>query len=177
VPDAEPASILDASALIAYLHDESGADAVVDAITAGAAVSVVNWAEALSKVAADGDDPQQVSDTLQTSASPLLLQPLTDADCVEIARLRPLTKAHGLSLADRACLALAKRLNIPVVTADREWADLGLGVSPPAHPLSTLDQRDAVNARHRLSKSAPQRCFRPVGFANSSAALGVRPAR
>jgi ribonuclease VapC len=129
VPDAEPASILDASALIAFLHNEPGAEAVVDAITATAAVSVVNWAETLSKVAADGDDPQQVADSLQTSDSPLILEPLTDADCVEIARLRPLTKAHGLSIADRACLALAKRLEIPVVTADRDWADLNLGTT------------------------------------------------
>jgi ribonuclease VapC len=129
VPDAEPASILDASALIAFLHNEPGAEAVVDAITATAAVSVVNWAETLSKVAADGDDPRQVADSLQTSDSPLVLEPLTDADCVEIARLRPLTKAHGLSLADRACLALAKRLEIPVVTADRDWADLNLGTT------------------------------------------------
>jgi ribonuclease VapC len=129
VPDAEPGSILDASALIAFLHNEPGAEAVVDAITATAAVSVVNWAETLSKVAADGDDPQQVADSLQTSDSPLILEPLTDADCVEIARLRPLTKAHGLSLADRACLALAKRLEIPVVTADRAWADLNLGTT------------------------------------------------
>lgn len=129
MPEAEPASILDASALIAYLHDEPGADAVVDAITAGAAVSVVNWAEALSKVATDGDDPQLVAERLQASDSPLFLEPLTDADCIEIARLRPLTKARGLSLADRACLALSKRLNIPIVTADREWADLQVGVS------------------------------------------------
>ena len=129
MPDAEPASILDASALIAFLHNEPGTDAVVDAITATAAVSVVNWAETLSKVAADGDDPQQVADSLQTSDSPLILEPLTDADCVEIARLRPLTKTHGLSLADRACLALARRLEIPVVTADRDWADLNLGTT------------------------------------------------
>lgn len=129
MPDAEPASILDASALIAFLHNEPGAEAVVDAITATAAISVVNWAETLSKVAADGDDPQQVADSLQTSDSPLILEPLTDADCVEIARLRPLTKAHGLSIADRACLALAKRLEIPVVTADRDWADLNLGTT------------------------------------------------
>jgi ribonuclease VapC len=127
VPDAELASILDASALIALLHDEPGSDAVVDAITATAAMSVVNWAETLSKVAADGGDPQQVADNLQ--ASPLILEPLTDADCVEIARLRPLTKAHGLSLADRACLALAKRLDLPVVTADRDWAGLDLGIT------------------------------------------------
>jgi PIN domain nuclease of toxin-antitoxin system len=40
-----------------------------------------------------------------------------------------LTKAHGLSLADRACLALAKRLDLPVVTADRDWAGLDLGIT------------------------------------------------
>ena len=129
MPDAEPASILDASALIAYLHDEPGSDAVVDAITETAAISVVNWAETLSKVAADGSDPQQIADSLQTSDSPLILEPLSDADCVEIAPLRPLTKGHGLSLADRACLALAKRLDIPVVTADHNWGDLDLGIT------------------------------------------------
>lgn len=126
MPDAEPASILDASALIAFLHDEPGSDAVVDAIAAAAAVSVVNWAEALSKVAADGADPQEVADGFEAT---LILEPLTETDCIEIARLRPLTKARGLSLADRACLALAKRLGIPVLTADREWADLDLGVT------------------------------------------------
>ena len=59
----------------------------------------------------------------------LILEPLTETDCIEIALLRPLTKASGLSLADRACLALAKRLDIPVLTADRSWADLNLGVA------------------------------------------------
>ena len=126
MPDAEPASILDASALIAFLHDEPGADAVLDAINHTAAVSVVNWAEALSKVAADGDDPQAVATGFEGT---LTLEPLTETDCIEIALLRPLTKASGLSLADRACLALAKRLDIPVLTADRDWADLNLGIT------------------------------------------------
>ena len=92
-------------------------------------MSVVNWAETLSKVAADGGDPQQIADSFQASNSPLILEPLTDADCVEVARLRPLTKTHGLSLADRAYLALAKRLDLPVVTGDRDWVDLNLGIT------------------------------------------------
>lgn len=129
MPDAEPSSILGASALIAFLHDEPGSDAVLDAIVATAALSVVNWAETLSKLAADGDDPRQVADSFHTSDSPLLLQPLTDTDCVEIARLRPLTKTRGLSLADRACLALAHRLQLPVLTADRDWTELDLGIT------------------------------------------------
>jgi ribonuclease VapC len=126
VPDAEPASILDASALIAFLHDEPGSGAVLDAIAQAAAVSVVNWAEALSKVAADGDDPQAVAVGFEGT---LIFEPLTETDCIEIARLRPITKARGLSLADRACLALAKRLDIPVLTADRDWSDLDLGIA------------------------------------------------
>lgn len=126
MPDAEPASILDASALIAFLHDEPGSDAALDAIAQTAAISIVNWAEALSKVASDGDDPQQVAAAFEGT---LILEPLTETDCLEIARLRPLTKAHGLSLADRACLALAKRLDLPVLTADRDWADLNLDVA------------------------------------------------
>lgn len=128
MPGDQPASILDASALIAFLHDEPGTDAVVAALATSAAMSVVNWAEALSKIAADGSDPQQVADSLQSNDSPLQLEPLTEADCVAIARLRPLTRAHGLSLADRACLALAQRLDLPVVTADREWTNLALGI-------------------------------------------------
>ncbi len=113
MPGDEPATIFDASALIALLHDEPGADAVVDALAATAAISVVNWAETLSKVAADGDDPQRVADSIQTSDSPLQLEPLSENDYIEIARLRPLTRAHGLSLADRACLALAKTAPTP----------------------------------------------------------------
>jgi ribonuclease VapC len=53
--------VLDASAVMALLHDEEGASAVVAAIAAGTTISVVNWAEVLSKVAADGDDPREVA--------------------------------------------------------------------------------------------------------------------
>ena len=126
MPDADPASILDASSLVAFLHDEPGSDAVVDAIAETATVSIVNWAETLSKIAYDGVDPPQVATPLRET---LILEPLTETDCIEIARLRPLTKAHGLSLADRACLALAKRLGLPILTADRDWADLDLGIT------------------------------------------------
>jgi ribonuclease VapC len=126
VPEAEPASILDASALIALLHAEPGSDAVLNAIADGAAMSVVNWAETLSKVAADGDDPQTVATAFDGMFT---REQLTDVDCIEIARLRPLTRRRGLSLADRACLALGARLGIPVLTADRDWADLNIGIT------------------------------------------------
>lgn len=54
--------------------------------------------------------------------------PLFQEDGVTIARLRPLTKAVGLSLGDRACLALGLRIRLPVLTTDREWQRLELGV-------------------------------------------------
>jgi ribonuclease VapC len=53
----------------------------------------------------------------------LSIEPLSEADCVEVARLRPITEPQGLSLADRACLVLAARLGVPALSADSVWAD------------------------------------------------------
>lgn len=55
------------------------------------------------------------------------IEPLTEADCVTVARLRATTRPLGLSLADRACLTLAKRLGVPALTTDRAWADADTG--------------------------------------------------
>jgi ribonuclease VapC len=128
VPDAEasraPTSVLDASAVMALLHDEEGSLAVVEAIAAGTTICVVNWAEVLSKVAGEGDDPEQVASRLSVTGEEVVvwIEALTAADCMEVGRMRPVTKAQGLSLADRACLALAERLGVPALTTDREWA-------------------------------------------------------
>lgn len=119
------ASVLDASALMAVLHDEDGASIVMEAIGEGAAISVANWAEVLSKLAEAGRAPEDASAELRRaegSRRALTIEPMTAADCITIARLRPITRAQGLSLADRACLALAQRLRVPALTADREWA-------------------------------------------------------
>jgi len=118
------ASVLDASALMAVLHDEDGASTVMEAIGEGAAISVANWAEVLSKLAEAGRNPEEASAELRRAEGPrraLTIEPMTAADCIMIARLRPITRAQGLSLADRACLALAQRLRVPALTADREW--------------------------------------------------------
>ncbi|HET7588841.1 MAG TPA: type II toxin-antitoxin system VapC family toxin [Solirubrobacterales bacterium] len=122
--ETSPASVLDASALMAVLHAEDGASVVIEAIGEGAAVSVVNWAEVLSKLAEAGKDPEVAAAELRRaegSRRALSIEPLTAADCVAVARLRPVTRRQGLSLADRACLALAERLDVPALTADREW--------------------------------------------------------
>lgn len=126
VAESVPASVLDASALMAVLHAEDGASVVIEAIGRGAAVSVVNWAEVLSKFAEAGKDPEAAAAELRRaegSRRALSIEPLTAADCVAVARLRPITRRQGLSLADRACLALAERLDVPALTADRKWLE------------------------------------------------------
>ncbi len=116
--------VLDASALLAYLNEESGADAVEEALGSGARVGVVNWAEVLSKVAEKGADPAALEDALRSRGvlgQALTVEPLTREDALTIATLRPLTREAGLSLADRACLALAIRLELSALTADHAW--------------------------------------------------------
>ena len=128
MPEQQTASaVLDASALLAYLGNEPGADVVADAIAAGATISTVNLAEALSTLATRGADPAAVVTRLTERGlldGAITVEPFTTADATEAARLRPLTRSAGLSLADRACLALARRLAREALTADR--ASLGL---------------------------------------------------
>ncbi len=123
--------VLDASALLAYLGDEPGADTVADAIAGGAAISTVNLAEALGTLASRGSQPASVASELAARGllgGAIAVEPFTAADAVEAARLRPLTRTAGLSLADRACLALAGRRSAAVVTADQAWARVKLDV-------------------------------------------------
>jgi PIN domain nuclease of toxin-antitoxin system len=131
MPDASTQPVLDASALLAYLGNEPGADVVADAIAGGATISTVNLGEALSTLAARGSDPADVAKGLTDRGlldGAIAVEPFTTADAIEVARLRPLTYSAGLSLADRACLALAHRLSTPVLTADQTWTGLTLDV-------------------------------------------------
>jgi ribonuclease VapC len=124
--------VLDASALLAYLGNEPGAERVADAIAGRAVMSSVNLAEVLSTAAARGADPQQLARDLSARGlldGALSIEVLTIGDAVEVARLRPITRAAGLSLADRVCLALGRRLAALVLTADSAWAGLDLGVA------------------------------------------------
>ncbi len=124
-------AVLDASALLAYLQGEPGADAVAGALSQGAVISLVNLAEVFSKVAERGKDPEALETELSMRGllyGVLEAQPFTREDALEVARLRPLTRSLGLSLGDRACLALARRLGLPALTTDKNWARLDLGV-------------------------------------------------
>jgi ribonuclease VapC len=118
------ALVLDASALLAYLREEPGADVVAEAIADGAVISTVNLAEVFSRSADRGADPAKLSARLTQSGlldGAITVEPFTATDAIDVAHLRPLTRDAGLSLGDRACLALARRLGAPVLTADTAW--------------------------------------------------------
>ncbi|MDQ2758867.1 MAG: type II toxin-antitoxin system VapC family toxin [Actinomycetota bacterium] len=131
--------VLDASALLAYLGDEPGAELVADQIAAGAKIATINLAEALSTLATRGQDPAAVASELTARGlldGAITLELFTTADAIETAHPRPLTRQAGLSLADRACLALARRLSAPVLTSDHAWTSfaLDLDVRPIRDP-------------------------------------------
>jgi ribonuclease VapC len=126
-----PGVVLDASALLAHLRDETGAVVVADAIGRGASMSAVNLAEVLSPVSDRGADPDLLADRLAEAGllhGAVVVEPFTAEDAVACARLRSPTREAGLSLGDRACLALAQRLNAPTLTADTAWSELDIGV-------------------------------------------------
>ena len=126
-------AILDASALLAFLRKEPGAPIVRQALAVGAVISSVNWAEVLSKLTdLTGQDADVILTGIRGLGLPgglLTVLPLTEADAVAIGRLRPVTRPFGLSLADRAALAVALRLGATVLTADRAWQQIDTGVS------------------------------------------------
>jgi ribonuclease VapC len=118
--------VLDASGLLALLLDEQGAEEVEKMLASSAAISSANLAEALSKVAERGADPRKVAGDLEANGvlgALLEVEPVTAEDAITIAEMRPATKRHGLGLGDRICLALGRRLELPVLTADRRWVE------------------------------------------------------
>ena len=117
--------VLDASAVIALAHGERGAEAV-ESLVDGSCLSTVNWSEVARVCVARERDPDALHVLLADAGCATL--DLTADDATVAARLWPSTRDAGLSLADRACLALASRLGIPAITADRAWTRLDVGV-------------------------------------------------
>jgi ribonuclease VapC len=118
--------VLDASALLAFLKQEGGVEEVATAITNGAVISAVNFSEVVSKLSDGGMPEAAIHDALD----PISLS-IIDFDvnlAYQVGSLRLLTRRAGLSLGDRACLALAQRLGVPAFTTDRAWKDLSLGI-------------------------------------------------
>lgn len=116
---------IDASALLALLFAEPGAEAVADAIAGGAAISAVNLSEVATVLVRHSRDPEHI---LVPVRQQLTVEAFTDGDALAAASLYPATVSRGLSLGDRACLALARRLGMTALTAEHAWAELELGI-------------------------------------------------
>jgi PIN domain nuclease of toxin-antitoxin system len=111
-------AVLDASAILALLNGEMGAETVM-AVLGDSIVSAVNYAEVVSKLIERGGTLAQARTALEIID--LAVSDFDVALAERVATLRAETRHLGLSLADRACLALAERENAPAFTADRSW--------------------------------------------------------
>jgi ribonuclease VapC len=118
--------VLDASALLTVLLAERGAQRTLEAARQGAALGTVNLAEVVARMRETGASEDEIRE--QIAKLGLEIIPFDEELAYQTGFLRPLTRHLGLSLGDRACLALGLRLGLPVLTADAAWAGLQLGV-------------------------------------------------
>lgn len=117
---------MDASALLAFVQGEEGADAVEVELDAGARCGAANWSEVAQKVRAAGRDWDLVRALL--ASYELTVEPVLVDDAERAARRW--RGGEGLSLADRLCLALAERFDARAWTADAAW-----GTGPRVHQI------------------------------------------
>ncbi len=118
--------VLDASAMLAALNHEPGSERLTPEMLSNSAGSTVNLAEVHTKLVSRGGDPDEAwEDALSAIHEPV---PFSEAQARIAGGLVAQTRALGLSLGDRACLALAIALQAAVYTADRSWKNLNVGV-------------------------------------------------
>lgn len=113
--------VLDASAILAFLQGEEGADSIEAALIGRPQCGAANWSEVAQKVLAAGRDWEVVRALLVSYG--IKIEPVTSGDAEWAARRW--TRGEGLSLADRLCLALAEREDTEVLTADLAWGSAG----------------------------------------------------
>ncbi len=118
--------VLDASALLAALNGERGADKLTLELLSTAVISTVNLAEVQSKLVDRGLSPDSAWAAALVPVAEVI--PFTPEQAKAAGSMIADTRAWGLSLGDRACLALGMALQTPVYTADRSWKNLKLAV-------------------------------------------------
>ena len=115
-------AVLDASAVLAVVMEERGADVVAEALRSGAAMSTVNVAEVAARLHQDGWSDAEVAIVFESLGIEVL--PFGPRAARLSGRLRTATKRFGLGLGDRACLATGWVEGCPVLTSDRSWQAL-----------------------------------------------------
>ena len=120
--------VLDTSAVLAILFREPGQDVVRSALHEGALLSAVNFAEAITRLVRDGMAADRAAAAI--TALPIGLRDLDAQLATDAGALFAQTRPFGLSLGDRACLALARQESVPALTGDRVWVEVAplLGV-------------------------------------------------
>ena len=118
------AFVFDSSAIIALLQQEEGSEMVANSMK-GAIMSSLNYSEVAAVLAR-----KMPRETIVTLLAKLISEivPFDEDQALEVGILYKETKSAGLSMGDRACITLAKLRKMPVLTADKEWAKLNLGV-------------------------------------------------
>lgn len=117
--------VLDASALLALLNAEPGSRTVEKNLP-GAAVNAVNLSEVVAKLSDRGMPEKAIETALE--ALGLNVHPFDKAMAYSAGMIRRVTRSLGLSLGDRACLALGLQLSAPVLTTDQNWKPVKIGV-------------------------------------------------
>lgn len=117
--------MLDSSAILAVFFNEPGAEIVLP-ILRGALLSTINLAEVHTRMLDHGALPDQAWNWVISLKCDVCF--LTDQQARAAAELRSITRPYGLSLGDRACLALAIERKATVYTTDKVWKNLALGI-------------------------------------------------
>jgi ribonuclease VapC len=118
-------AVLDASALIAFLRNEPGSDKVASVLSSSC-ISAVNMAETLGKMVQYGKPLEDVAHQVQRLRIPVI--PFDDELAGITASLWKTTRTVGMSLGDRACLALALKTTLPALTTEEAWLRCGIDV-------------------------------------------------
>ena len=127
VRPSESKYLLDSSALLAVILDEPGNERIVKELERGALMSAVNLGEVAARLQENGFTSADVANTI--TELQVQIVPFLEAHALSAGELRASTKAYGLSLGDRCCIATAIVTDMPILTADKVWAQLDVGVT------------------------------------------------